>query len=293
MLLIVGTVPFKEFPLTLGEVNLKGEILEIKNREVPATQGTGACIAAAAITLSYLKLENPYALLAGDIGDKEGSNSIYEFLTHKVESLKAKTLLFHYLMPLIDPMKRVIERIKKVSPSTKLIADAGGMYAVKGTGFARDFELFTPDYSELAFLADTEATHPAYLKRWLFETSTEDIPKLLEQAWKNNFLAKTTLVKGKIDYVYREGEIIATVDKPDIPPLEAIGGTGDTITGMASALTHIGLEPWQASLIALKANREAGRLVNANPATRIAEIISTFPSVFKENLCRWSGICAM
>lgn len=293
MLLIVGTIPIADFPLTLGEVEIKENFLEVENKKFPATQGTGACIAASATTLSYLKAGKPRALLAGDIGDKTGSNEIYDFLAKKIETLKVKTLVLHYIMPLIEPMKILVKRIKKISPSTKLIADAGGMYAVKGTGLSSEFDLFTPDYAEIAFLADSKATHPAYLKRWLFETSAQDIPKLLKQAYKNRFLAKTTLVKGKTDYVFKEGEILATIDEPDIPPLEAIGGTGDTITGMASALIHVGMEPWQASLIALKANREAGRLIKADPATRISKIVDAFPQIFKEKLCQWSGICAM
>lgn len=50
---------------------------------------------------------------------------------------------------------------------------------------------------------------------------------------------------------------MATITKPDVPALEAIGGTGDTITGLVAAFTYAELEPHQAAIIADRANRMA------------------------------------
>jgi NAD(P)H-hydrate repair Nnr-like enzyme with NAD(P)H-hydrate dehydratase domain len=117
------------------------------------------------------------------------------------------------------------------------------------------------------------------------------VPELIDTASRNKNLAVLTLVKGSVDYIVKEGEIVATVDEPDVPFMEPIGGTGDTITGMVSAFIAAGLEPLEAAVIAAKANRTAGKIANVNPATGIAEVIAAFPGVFKSYLCEWSGVC--
>ena len=89
------------------------------------------------------------------------------------------------------------------------------------------------------------------------------------------------------------GDILATITEPDVPELEAIGGTGDTITGLVSAFTYAGLELYEAAIVAAKANRMAGKIAQATPATRVRQIIEQFPVVFKEHLHQWSGICYM
>ena len=76
-----------------------------------------------------------------------------------------------------------------------------------------------------------------------------------------------------------------------MPTLEAIGGTGDTITGLVSAFVHAGMEPREAAIIASKANRMAGKFAEATPATRVRQIISQYRAVFKEYLCQWSEVC--
>jgi NAD(P)H-hydrate repair Nnr-like enzyme with NAD(P)H-hydrate dehydratase domain len=93
--------------------------------------------------------------------------------------------------------------------------------------------------------------------------------------------------------VVRDGEIIETIEEPSVPVLEAIGGTGDTITGLVAAFAYAGLEPHQAAAIAARANRMAGKLAQPTPATRVGEIIKHFPAVFKEYLCQWSGACCI
>ena len=99
------------------------------------------------------------------------------------------------------------------------------------------------------------------------------------------------MVKGAADYVISDGDILATVTEPDVPSLEAIGGTGDTITGLVSAFVYAGLELHEAAIIAARANRMAGEFATPTPAIRVSQIIAQFPAVFKEHFCQWSGVC--
>ena len=66
MLLIAGTVPLTDLPPTMGEFSTDGESLIINGQRIPRTQGTGAMISAALATTSYLGIEAPHALVAGD-----------------------------------------------------------------------------------------------------------------------------------------------------------------------------------------------------------------------------------
>jgi NAD(P)H-hydrate repair Nnr-like enzyme with NAD(P)H-hydrate dehydratase domain len=103
--------------------------------------------------------------------------------------------------------------------------------------------------------------------------------------------SRLLLVKGATDYVARDGQILETIAEPDAPALEAIGGTGDAITGMISAFACAELEPHEAAIIAARANRTAGQLAEPTPATTVREIIGLLPQVYKDRLCEWSGVC--
>jgi NAD(P)H-hydrate repair Nnr-like enzyme with NAD(P)H-hydrate dehydratase domain len=291
MMLIAGTVPIKDLPLTVAEVRADGEFLLIGGHHIPATQGTGAMISAALVTTDYLKLEPPQALIAGDVGRGEGSLAIYEYLIRRVGELSPTVLVLHYCLPDITLMRRLCQAIKGCAPKPCMIADAGSMYAAKAAGLAAEFDIFTPDATEIAFLADREATHPAYISRHLISTKDIQVPKLAVDAYRYRNASKLLLVKGAIDYIIRDGDIMATVAEPSVPELEAIGGTGDTITGLVSAFVYAGLELHEAAIIAARANRTAGEFASVTPATRIGQIINHFPAVFRKYLCQWSGIC--
>ncbi len=112
----------------------------------------------------------------------------------------------------------------------------------------------------------------------------QKVPELITVAYNNKDAAKLLLVKGKIDYVASDGKILAKIDQPDIPALEAIGGTGDTITGLVSALIYAGFKPHEAAIAAAKINRVAGKLAQTTPATKVKQIIDQFPLLFKEYL---------
>ena len=291
MMLIAGTVPTEDLPLTLGTVKVEGQSLTVDGHRIPRTQGTGAMISAALATIEYLKLEAPQVLIAGDAGRGTGSREIYKHLIQEIAELSPEVLALHYCLPNMVLMKKLCAAIDKCAKRPVMIADAGSMYAAKAAGLAREFDIFTPDASEMAFLADPNATHPAYIARHLFDTDVTQTPRLVKDACQNNGTAKLLLVKGSIDYVIRDGDILDTITEPDVPELEAIGGTGDTITGLVSAFAYAGLELHEAAIIAAKANRMAGKLASATPATKVGEIIDQYQMVFKEYLCEWSGVC--
>jgi len=190
-------------------------------------------------------------------------------------------------------MKQLCKAIENSKKRPFMIADAGAMYAAKGAGLAQEFDILTPDPSEIAFLADPLATHPAYMAKHLFSCESVKIPEQIEVAFKNNSAATLLLVKGETDYVANDGNIVATITEPDVPTLEAIGGTGDTITGLVSALVYADLKPHEAAIIAAKANRMAGKFAQPTPATKVKEIIDQFPAVFKEYICEWSEVCTV
>jgi len=290
MLLIAGTVPVKDLPLTLGTVSTDGESLLVNGYRIPGTQGTGAMISAALATTSHLKLEAPQVLVAGDIGEGRGSREIYEYLIQRVAGLSPQVLALHYCLPDMALTRRLCDAIKDCPVKPVLIADAASMYAAKAAGRATEFDIFTPDATEMAFLADLDATHPAYIARHLFDTDITQTPRLVTTAYQHQNAAKLLLVKGAIDYVASDGEILATIAEPDVPELEAIGGTGDTITGLVSAFAYAGLKLHKAVIIAAKSNRMAGKLAQPTPATRVRQIINHFPAVFEEYLGQWGGV---
>lgn len=86
------------------------------------------------------------------------------------------------------------------------------------------------------------------------------------------------IVKGEKDYICNQGRIVATIEEPCIEPLEAIGGTGDTLTGIVSALIYGGYAIEEAAILAAKINRLAGELSHPTPGTQVSEIIRNIPT---------------
>lgn len=291
MMLIAGTIPNKDIPLTLGQVKLDEGFLVADGQRFARFQGTGAMISAALTTINHLKLEPPKVLVVGDIGDGQGSRELYNYLIDNIGELSPEVFVMHYCLPIMNLMKQLCEAIENSKKRPFMIADAGAMYAAKGAGLASEFDILTPDPSEIAFLADPKATHPAYIARHLVQCDPSKIPEQIDTAFKNGSAAKLLLVKGKTDYIASNGNILETVNEPDVPTLEAIGGTGDTITGLVSAFIYAGLEPKEAAIVAAKTNRMAGKFAQPTPATKVAQIIDQFPAVFEKYLCEWSEVC--
>ncbi|MCJ7685003.1 MAG: sugar kinase, partial [Desulfobacteraceae bacterium] len=162
MFAIVGTVPDREFPLAVGEVLLVNGVIRIEGKSVPVSRGTPALLAAAIKTCEVLDQPAPFGYVVGDIGHGDGSRRLYEYLTRNLGKRDPQsksgtgfsTIAFHYLQPDVDWHNRVLFAVEEMAERPVLIADAGFMYAAKMSGQSSEYDLFTPDAGELAFLAD-------------------------------------------------------------------------------------------------------------------------------------------
>jgi hypothetical protein len=288
MYAVVGTVPDEDFPLISGEISLNEDQLSVAGQTAPVNRGTPALLAAAFKAGEVLGQDPPFAFLAGDTGLGKGSRSLYEYLENKLKTSATdfRAIVFHYLQPDVDWHNRVLFAIQNCAAKNNfrtppiLIADAGFMYAAKMSGLSHEYDLFTPDVGELAFLADEEAPHPFYTRGFILHEEN-NVPALTARAYLYKNAAKNLLVKGKRDYIVRQGDIIESVDNPVNEAMEAIGGTGDTLTGIVTALIASGLEITQAAVMAARVNRLAGYSANPDPATQVMEIISHIPKAME------------
>jgi len=276
MLAIAGTVPDNDFGLAEGLVSLGTDHLQINGRTIPVNRGTPALLGAAIQTLAVFAHAPVFGFLAGDTGPGHGSRHLYEHLVDTASLSDIHTLVFHYLQPDTDWHNRVLFKLQDMEKKPVLIADAGFMYAAKMSGAAPSYDLFTPDAGELAFLADEAAPHPFYTRGFILHTDNP-VTDLVDRAYVHDNAARFLLVKGAVDYVMnKEGELFR-VDGPSHEAMEAIGGTGDTLTGIVSALISTGMDIPQAAFTAARANRVAGQLTAPTPATRIGDIIQHIP----------------
>jgi NAD(P)H-hydrate repair Nnr-like enzyme with NAD(P)H-hydrate dehydratase domain len=281
MLAIVGTVPDSEFPLVFGEAGLIGDYISLQGHKIPVNRGTPALIAAAIKTAQVKGGGKVFAWLVGDIGLGGGSRKLYKTLTEGVMNYDFDVITFHYLLPDADWHAKVIFAVQEMRKKPVLIADAGFMYAAKMSGQSQEYDLFTPDAGELAFLADEEAPHPFYTRGFILHDD-KNAPGLIKRAYEHDNAARYLLVKGEKDYVADNDGIIATIDNPSEEAMEAIGGTGDTLTGIVSALIDSGMNIPDAAIFAAKANRLAGHLTKPDPSTQIASIIENIPKSLLE-----------
>lgn len=283
MLGIVGTVPVESFPLVAGYARVTGGSLEVEGHAVPINRGTPALIAAAVKTGQALALHDPFCYLIGDIGRGTGSRQLYEYLSDDVGGRGFDVITFHYLQPDIGWQNRVISAIKEQKHPSVLIADAGFMYGAKMAGLSEDFALFTPDLGELAFLADEEAPHPFYTRGFILHEENH-VPDLIARAYQHRNAARCLLVKGSQDYIASREGVLSIVDRPVEDAMEAIGGTGDTLTGIVSSLVDSGMKVAEAATLAAKVTRLAGHHVRPSPGTQVLDIIQFIPKALSEIL---------
>ena len=285
MLAVVGTIPEQNFPLVMGKVVLQADALSIEGTRAPVNRGTPALLAAAIKVCEALGQPPPVGYLVGDIGLGDGSRRLYERLSHAsgVMDGDIRAIAFHYLQPDVDWHNRVLFAIQEKTHRPVLIADAGFMYAAKMSGMAPEYDLFTPDVGELAFLADEEAPHPFYTRGFILHEEMK-VPALIERAYKYENAAACLLVKGQPDYVVDQQGIHATVDAPLEAAMEAIGGTGDTVTGIVAALIGAGIEVKEAAVLAARTNRLAGHFARPTPATQVMEIVKQIPAALSQIL---------
>ena len=285
MIAVVGTVPDHNFPLVTGETHLEGDSIHIQGKQIPVNRGTPALLAAAIKTAQVLEQGAPIGYLVGDVGLGHGSRRLYEYLSRNLEKCDVSALVFHYLQPDVDWHNRVLFAVEEMKHRPILIADAGFMYAAKMSGQSSQYDLFTPDIGELAFLADEEAPHPFYTRGFILHEENR-APELIARAYQHENAARCLLVKGKKDYVADRQGIQATIDIPLEEAMEAIGGTGDTLTGIVTALIGTGMEVVKAAAIAARVNRLAGHYANPTPAMQVIEIVQHIPRALSEILQR-------
>lgn len=283
MLAIVGTVPEQNFPLTEGKVTLNGDKICIQDKQISINRGTAALIGAAIKTAQFLNGQMPFAYLIGDIGIGDGSKRLYKHLVSHLGQSDFSVIVFHYLQPDIDWHNRILFAIEEMATKPILIADAGFMYAAKMSGQAEKYDLFTPDIGELAFLSDEIAPHPFYTRGFILHENNHT-PDLITRIYKYHNASQCLLVKGSNDYLANCEGIKAIVKEPSVEIMEAIGGTGDTLTGIVSALIESGMSVEKSAVTAAKANRLAGFYANPTPETQVIEIIQQIPKALKKSL---------
>ena len=276
MFAIVGTVPDKNFPLLSGSIDLSGDKLIMADLQVPVNRGTPALLASAFQVCDFFNAPPPAAYLVGDIGTGMGSRSLYAHLEEKIAGQCFTSLTFHYIQPDVDWHNRVLFAIRKMAKPPVLIADAGFMYAAKMSGQSGAYEIFTPDIGELSFLADADAPHPFYTRGFIFH-EPERAPELISQAYQHDNAARYLLVKGKTDIVGDATGVLETITEPVVPAMEAIGGTGDIITGLLAAFTALGHDSCKACIYASTIARMAGVLAAPNPGSQVVDIIKYIP----------------
>ncbi len=293
-LLVAGTIPAGAGETICGPVGRdEAGRLTVAGAPLPVCQGSSAMLSAALAVTDYLGVEPPTALLGGDIGRGEGTRAVYGRLRAEFESRKPAVVAFHYVQPIMALMRDAIDWLAPMAAvgSVRLVADAGGMYAAKAAGLARHFDLMTPDVGEVGFLADERATHPAYVSHYLFGSASFDPVEFARLSYENGGASRVLLIKGATDRIAEAGVVCETIDSPCVPQLEAIGGTGDTITGLASAFMGAGFPTFEAAVCAARANRAAGLAMGARPDQRAEDLVAALPAVFAENLCQWAGVC--
>ncbi len=270
--LVVGTLADPHEELDEGPFLWQDGQLHWNGRSIAPERGTAALMAAYAIAAQVLGLPPGRAVLAGDDGGGGGSRAVYRWLAGQIPENRWSGLTFHYLYPDADSHGRLFIELEELSPRPLLAADAGFMYVAKLCGQAPEYDLFTPDSGEMAYLADPAAPHPFYTRGALFQKEPDEA--LFQSTHKAGNAARAMLVKGRSDYIVWRGRVAHKIDGPQVPALEAIGGTGDTATGLASALMAAGFSPIRAAALAAHLNRRAGFAALPDPGEGIGSVLS-------------------
>lgn len=290
MWLISGTVPDDSFALSVDGVwqdsKIDGDELVLPDgRRLPVARGTTALIATAMRACQALGAPLPRVLLTGDQGKGNGSAAAYKWLSDNLADVASKTglkgLTFHYFYPDLDGHNLVYMAIEALDPKPLLVADAGFMYVAKMSGYATSYDLFTPDIGELAFLADEKAPHPFYTRGFLLAQES-DVPPLLERALEHDNCPQNMIVKGSVDYILCNGELVAKVAEPAVAAMESIGGTGDIVTGLATAYLAAGNPVCKSALWAARTARLLAERCNPDPSTQAAAIIAKVGDVIRD-----------
>ena len=297
MWIIVGSLPDPDFALCTPHVAptpaavIENDSLVLRDgRAVPVERGTAALAAACIAACTALRLSPPELALAGDTGSGDGSRTLYAMLTERLAALRPQGIIFHYLFPDVDWHNRVLMAVQALAPRPLLLADAGFMYVAKMSGYAAEYDLFTPDVGELAFLADEKAPHPFYTRGFLL-AEDHNIPPLLERVLAHGNCPRHLLIKGAADHIVCEGELRAVIDSPSVPAMECIGGTGDIVTGLVTAFAAAGWPLCAACRAASRSARRLAALCNPQPDTPVADLIRRLPDALSPDWLRELDAC--
>ena len=288
---IVGTLPDPGFALCPagleGRSTVAHGLLHLPDGQtVPVERGTAALAATAILACGVLGVSPPRLLLAGDPGTGAGSRAVYAWLEQNLARLAPAGLTFHYLFPDQDWHNRVLMAVQNLAARPVMVADAGFMYVAKMSGYADAYDLFTPDLGELAFLADEKAPHPFYTRGFLL-AQEDDVPPLLQRAIEHGNCPKNMIIKGSKDYIVLEGKIGEIVDAPSVASMECIGGTGDLVTGLATAFLCAGASMGEACTAAARVARLLAQHCAPNPGTQIGELIEKLPEALNAARTAW------
>ncbi|MCL2281173.1 MAG: sugar kinase, partial [Dehalococcoidia bacterium] len=212
MLLLVGTIPMENMPLTYGPVRYQPDKLTIGDYTLEGqyvTLGTAAMICAASTTCQAIGAAEPYALVVGDTGMGEGTMKLLKFLIDEMPKISPDVVTLHYILPTRDPFINFVNTAHAMEKRPFLIADAGALLNAKAVKLAKKFDLFTPDPGELSFLADPEAAHPAYVQHFIFDVDQTEVPRLSKEAYANGDAPRYMIVKAPIDHVVVESKVVA------------------------------------------------------------------------------------
>ena len=278
MIVLVGTVPY-ETGVYVGDARIEDDCLGVGNVRFPIERGTAAMAASCAQVCRFYGLSMPLCVFAGDTSDGKGTDLMFQEVNARIDQYDPDVITLHYLFPKIAYGAPFLSKINSLPKRPQLIADAGGMYLMKTINHSSLFDVFTPDEGELLFLADQFAAHPLYVRSELLK-KVVDIDSLVKMAYQHKDAAGTLVVKGSVDYIYKNGIKTQECRAPNIPAMEAIGGTGDTITGMLSGLRYRGDEDPDHK--ALVVNRLIGKRINCTAATQISEFIRAIPATLEE-----------
>ena len=282
MIVLVGTVPF-ETGVYAGPARVDGRSLWVGDARFDVERGTAAMAAACAQVCRFYGSPAPLCVFGGDDGDGEGTELLFAEVSARLGGYDPGVVTLHYLFPKLALARPFVAAVEALPARPQLIADAGGMYLMKAAKQAALFDVFTPDLGELLFLADELAPHPLYVTAETL-ARTDDVDGLVRDARRHGNAARTLVVKGAVDHVYEDGAETHTVRRPDIPAMEAVGGTGDTVTGMLTALRSRG--DAQADHTALVVNRLIAERIACTPATQIAAFIAAIPAALEEHEAR-------
>jgi hypothetical protein len=235
-------------------------------------------VRAANMKLTIHKLDRRIVNISGG-----GSAQIYRYLVESGVDLSVYSgFTFHYLQPDVDWHNRILLAIEALLTQPLLIADAGYMYVAKMSGYAGSYDLFTPDAGELAFLADERAPHPFYTRGFLLHEENH-VPDLIARAVSQGNAARNLLVKGQADVVVSDGKIVASISDPCVETMEPIGGTGDSLVGLVTALASMGVPVAEACIQAARINRYMGYHANPTPAFSISDLLKFLPQAVKSS----------